>query len=436
MNPDPAMIQNTCIRGRGFAALAIVAAFSIPAQNIQQKVVVAFEGMAAGKPPVGFTVAQTGPGEAPAFVVVRDATAPSGAYVEQRTTDETGSRFPLCIYDDVEAKDVALSVQFFAVSGSVDRAAGLVARYRDRDHYYIVRANALEDNIRLYRVIGGKRIQFAGVDHRRIDEGRWHSLRMEVKGRHFKVCYDGELLFEADDDAMADPGKTGLWTKADSVTRFAQFTIEPPAERRQYLFEDFKTGSALAGFRSLKLGDATAPWEYVVSEDATSPRGKTILRTRAVPQDLPASQPSGPSRSGIALIPERGSMGDGAAALWFKTLTGESGQRVAGIVGRLRDRNNYYLVRVNTREDNIQLYRFVDSKRKIIGEIHHKLVSGGEWHSLELRASGSRFQVFCDGLLQFEATDDAGPREGDWGLWCASGCVTLFDGFSMESQQD
>ena len=59
--------------------------------------------------------------------------------------------------DGVTATDLDLSVRFKPVSGAVDQAAGLVWRYRDKDNYYVVRANALENNVVLYKVESGRR---------------------------------------------------------------------------------------------------------------------------------------------------------------------------------------------------------------------------------------------------------------------------------------
>jgi len=159
-------------------------------------------------------------------VVKQDATAPSGGKVlAQTSTDQTDYRFPLCVYEKVIARDVEVAVRFKAVSGKVDQAAGLVARFQDKDNYYITRANALENNVRLYKVVGGSRKQFAGVKAK-VSSGEWHTLKLNVKGKHFQVFFDDKLLFEADDGTFPEPGEVGLWTKADSVTYFDNLTIE------------------------------------------------------------------------------------------------------------------------------------------------------------------------------------------------------------------
>jgi hypothetical protein len=201
-------------------SLVAVAAFLVPQAKTYD-----FENGTMGKTPEGFTTALTG-GGAVSWVIKEEAGAPSGKKVlAQTSADETSNRFPLCILDSFSGKDVAVSVKFKPVSGKVDQSGGLVLRYKDANNYYIVRANALEDNVRLYKVEGGKRKQFAGIDTK-VAGGQWHGLKLEVKGKHFKVSMDDKLLFEADDETFKEAGKVGLWTKADSVTSFDDLTVE------------------------------------------------------------------------------------------------------------------------------------------------------------------------------------------------------------------
>lgn len=103
---------------------------------------------------------------APVAWVIKDhPTAPSGGKVlAQTSVDTTSNRFPLCVYELLTARDVEVAVQFKAVAGKVDQAAGLVVRFQDKDNYYITRANALENNARLYKVMQGKRKRFAGAN--------------------------------------------------------------------------------------------------------------------------------------------------------------------------------------------------------------------------------------------------------------------------------
>jgi hypothetical protein len=153
-------------------------------------------------------------------VVMADANAPSKPnVVAQISTDKTDYRFPLLVSDEGSFKDLELSVKFKAVAGEVDRAGGLVFRLKDANNYYIVRANALEDNYRLYHVVKGSRRQFAGVNFK-VTSGEWHELKIECVGNKIMCYYDGVKKIEATDDTFKDSGKIGLWTKADSVTYF------------------------------------------------------------------------------------------------------------------------------------------------------------------------------------------------------------------------
>ncbi|MBI3681139.1 MAG: DUF1080 domain-containing protein [Acidobacteria bacterium] len=194
-----------------------------------------FDSAAVGSLPDGWTVAMTHAGGAPKWEALKDDTAPSKPNVlAQTSTDPTGGRFPLAIYEKANFTNGALTVKFKPISGSGDQAAGLVWRYKDPDNYYIVRANALEDNVVLYKVEGGKRISLApkgtptktyGVKHP-VAKQTWSTLRVEFAGNLFAVLYDGKKIFEVEDATFTGAGKVGLWTKADSVIHFDDFKIE------------------------------------------------------------------------------------------------------------------------------------------------------------------------------------------------------------------
>ncbi len=186
---------------------------------------IGFSQFEVGKTPPGFTVALTGGGEPAVWTVQEDSTAPSGGKVLAQTTkDTTDYRFPICVYDGVSAKDVEASVQFKSVSGGKDQAGGVIVRYRDKDNYYVARANALEDNVRFYKVVNGRRSEITGI-HTKVAPNLWHKLALSAKGTHFIVSLD-DKWFEADDGRFQEAGKVGLWTKADSVTYFDNLKIE------------------------------------------------------------------------------------------------------------------------------------------------------------------------------------------------------------------
>lgn len=185
-----------------------------------------FEEDGAGKTPKGFEVGRTGKGSPARWEVQQAKDAPSGGSVLVQTdVDDTSYRFPVA-YTGPAVKDLRLSVKCKPVAGKVDQACGLVFRVQDADNYYVVRANALEDNVRLYYVVKGNRKQLASWSGK-VAPGAWHELAVEAKGAHFKVLFDGKQVLEADDETLASAGKFGLWTKADSLTLFDDLTATP-----------------------------------------------------------------------------------------------------------------------------------------------------------------------------------------------------------------
>lgn len=185
-----------------------------------------FDKEAAGAAPSGFSFGRTGGGAAGKWIVKAEKDAPSPPNVlAQGDADETDYRFPVA-FVGAELKDLRLSVKCKPVSGKVDQGCGLVFRLKDADNYYVTRANALEDNVRLYHVVGGRRSQFAGWNGK-VKTGVWHELAVEAKGDHFQVFFDGKKIMDAHDKTFADAGKVGLWTKADSVIYFDDLTVSP-----------------------------------------------------------------------------------------------------------------------------------------------------------------------------------------------------------------
>jgi len=186
-----------------------------------------FQGDAVGAAPGGFTFGRTGGGREGKWVVVEDPTAPAGDHVLTQTDpDDTDYRFPVAVADAPSLKDLRLEVRCKAVSGKADEACGLVFRYRDPDNYYVARANALEDNVNLYRVSKGRRREVKGWSGK-VTSKEWHTLAVVARGDHLQVFWEGKLVVDARDDTFRDAGKVGLWTKADSATFFDALTATP-----------------------------------------------------------------------------------------------------------------------------------------------------------------------------------------------------------------
>ena len=186
-----------------------------------------FETDQIGAAPKGWTATLTGKGDSK-WTVEGDETAPSKLRVLKQSGRAT---FPLLLKDDTAIENGFLEVKFKAIAGSEDRAAGLVWRARDANNYYVVRANALEDNVVLYKTINGARSALDIVGRKGgygvaipVPANTWHRLRIDFKGTRFRASYNGMQLFEVEDSTFKNAGKLGLWTKADSVTLFDQLT--------------------------------------------------------------------------------------------------------------------------------------------------------------------------------------------------------------------
>jgi hypothetical protein len=189
-----------------------------------------FEQDTVGQAPKGFMFGHTGKvGSAGRWVVEQQD---GSKYLAQLDADSTRSRFPVAVLSDVNGADVDLSVRFRPVSGRVDQAAGLVWRYQSEDNYYIVRANALEDNVVLYKVQNGNRTDLPVKGEGRtygkpakVPANQWSTLRVVAVGPRFEVHFNGRRLYEVDDTTFTQPGRVGVWTKADSVTHFDDITV-------------------------------------------------------------------------------------------------------------------------------------------------------------------------------------------------------------------
>ena len=178
-----------------------------------------FDDLKTGAPPPGWTATQTGKGAAK-WAVVADDSAPSKPNVLKQSGEAT---YPVCIKEDTSLKDGFVEVKFKPISGKEDQAGGVVWRAKDSDNYYIARANALEDNVTIYHTIKGRRSEKKRTEMK-VSSHEWHTLRVDFSGNHFTVTFDGKKAIEWDDETFKDAGKAGVWTKADSVTLFDDFS--------------------------------------------------------------------------------------------------------------------------------------------------------------------------------------------------------------------
>jgi hypothetical protein len=194
-----------------------------------QKTHLSFKNAKVGELLKGWKSAVTGKAEGSVWKIAEDKTAPGGPLVLAQTSKSPTTVFNLCVAQQAKYKDVDLSVSFKAVAGEDDQGGGPVWRFQDKDNYYIVRMNPLEDNFRLYKVVDGKRIQLESKTVK-APAGQWHTIRVVHKGNKIQCYLNGKLLIEATDDAFSQAGWIGLWTKADAQTYFADIQITGKVE--------------------------------------------------------------------------------------------------------------------------------------------------------------------------------------------------------------
>jgi len=189
-----------------------------------------FNSCVVGKIPTGWSQYITGrAGENPNWKIVDDN---GNKVLAQLSEDNPNYHFNEIIFDGFEAKNIELLVKMKGVKGKMDQGGGFIWRFIDANNYYVVRANPLEDNVVLYKVENGKRIDLPilgkgrtyGVEVNPLGSG-WNNLRLTVVDNLFTVYLNSEQIFQVKDGTFVNPGKIGLWTKADAVSYFDEFQV-------------------------------------------------------------------------------------------------------------------------------------------------------------------------------------------------------------------
>jgi hypothetical protein len=205
----------------GLVVLLLVAVLGGAAEKVQA---LKFDKEDIGKVPSGWKSDKTGKGEGSVWKIVADESAPSKAgVVLAQTAESPGPMFNLCVADASKLKDVEVSVAFKAMAGKKDQGGGIVWRYQDANNYYIARMNPLEDNYRVYKVVGGQRMQLETKEELKVPVREWHTLKIKMTGEQIECYLDGKKELEAKDNTFTSAGRVGLWTKSDAQTHFDGF---------------------------------------------------------------------------------------------------------------------------------------------------------------------------------------------------------------------
>jgi len=185
-----------------------------------------FDASAVGTVPPGWTAGATGRG-ASHWTVESDSSAPTRPNVLKQSGR---ADFPWCVKTDARLTDGYVEVKFKAIAGKEDQAGGVVWRWKDGDNYYVARANALENNVSLYFTQNGRRNTIKYVDAP-VAKNAWHTLRVVFTGKEIRVALDGTVYIGVEDGHIGGSGSVGLWTKADSVTLFDDFSYGTDATK-------------------------------------------------------------------------------------------------------------------------------------------------------------------------------------------------------------
>jgi hypothetical protein len=191
-----------------------------------------------GATPTNFQAVLAGEGQPPLWKVIT-AEAPSAfagfssntpalnfsQVLAQTSTDPTDEHFPMLLYSGERFRKFTFTTRFKIVSGVTEQMAGVVFRYQNASNYYVVRANAVDNNVRFYKVVDGQRSTPIGPDVP-VAAGVWHSLGVQCEGNQIVVSYEGKPLMPALGDNTFTEGQLGFRTKSDAVCYFTDSLVD------------------------------------------------------------------------------------------------------------------------------------------------------------------------------------------------------------------
>ncbi len=221
----PASASPTLSASPPVSSAASVPATASAAPAIEKPPVVwSFDGDAVDKPPPSFEFGRTGTGKKGNWQVLADKSAPTAPHVlAQLDADPTEDRALLAVAGE-PLVEVRAKVRCKPISGKVEMACGLVVRHRDENNYYLARASGLEKDVTLDVVKDGKRAQL-GIWKGAVFGDAWHEIGLIARGNQIEVMWDGTTLYRVTDGTLTQPGKVGVWTRADSVTHFDDLRV-------------------------------------------------------------------------------------------------------------------------------------------------------------------------------------------------------------------
>jgi len=263
---------------RFIALAAVFAGLQLSAAELR----LSFAEAEVGKSPAGFTNMLAGNGrpgdwqvlmdEVPPLLAPLTTQAPSIArqpVLAQVSKDTTDERFPLLVYEQETFGDFTLRTRIKMVAGEVEQMAGIAFRLLDAENFYVIRASALGQNVRFYKLVDGGRSAPIGPEVK-IKPGQWHELAIRCSGTEIRCELDGQLVLPPLNDQSFRSGRIGFFTKSDAVSYFADTVIEytpqlPLAQR--VVDEVMKSSSRLVALKLAVPGDGTNDVKFVAGKD-------------------------------------------------------------------------------------------------------------------------------------------------------------------------
>lgn len=197
-----------------------------------------FSDCPAGATPTNFQAVLAGDGQPGAWQIVTAEVPPLLApltdkapvvsrhgVLAQTSADPTDERFPMLLFTGEKFRNFKFTTRFKIVSGVTEQMAGVVFRYQNASNYYVVRVNALDKNVKFYKVVNGQRSDPIGVAVA-VAAGDWHFLGVACEGNQINLTYDDHPLMPALGDNTFTEGRLGFRTKSDAVCYFTDAMVD------------------------------------------------------------------------------------------------------------------------------------------------------------------------------------------------------------------
>lgn len=102
-------------------------------------------------------------------------------------------------------------------------------------------------------------------------------------------------------------------------------------------------------------------------------------------------------------------------------------EQSAGVVWRVKDKNNYLLARIDAKDERVRLYRVVNGNRIRFGGTERIEIKRGQWYLLRIDHVGDKIKCYVDDDIMALETDRHYRNAGRVGFWTKSDSVAHFD---------